>query len=473
MNFFSFEFLGSFVAFFLLYWMLQKHAKTQNYLLIIASYLFVFSFNPLFTSILFGYTLFIYLLTNVASKFLSNRITFTILTIGILGYFTLFKYYSFFQESLQQAFAKFGLSIDLPVLTLLVPLGLSFYAFHSVSYVVAVARKEIPKASFPDVALYLCFFPSIVAGPINRAKDFLPQIQISSRVIIEPSRAILLITLAITKLFLFSSYLSENYVNPVFDDPVSYNAGQILVSIYAYAWHIYFNFSGYTNLVTGLALLLGFRVPENFNAPYLAENLQAFWHRWHISLSEFIRDYVYIPLGGNKKGFLRKNLNLFVAMVISGLWHGAGINFIIWGAIHGLGLIILNVKYQLFPPIDKKNQNIPQNPVISFLSRIITFHFICLAWVFFRCPTLDDALILLNQLISSNLFHSIIANSGLLLMFWGLFIIYPWLINLKIMVEKMYSQISWICYPIPLAIILTLVFMISPQGIPGFIYANF
>ncbi|OCA53164.1 MBOAT family O-acyltransferase [Photorhabdus namnaonensis] len=473
MNFFSFEFLGSFVAFFLLYWMLQKNTKAQNYLLIIASYLFVFSFNPLFTGILFGYTLFIYLLTNIASKFLSNRITFTILTIGILGCFTLFKYYSFFQESLQQAFAEFGLSVDLPVLTLLVPLGLSFYAFHSVSYVVAVARKEMPKASFPDVALYLCFFPSIVAGPINRAKNFLPQIQISSRVIIEPSRSILLIALAIIKLFLFSSYLSENYVNPVFDDPASYNTGQILVGIYAYAWHIYFNFSGYTNLVTGLALLLGFRVPENFNSPYLAENLQAFWRRWHISLSEFIRDYVYIPLGGNKKGFIRKNLNLFVAMVISGLWHGAGINFIIWGAIHGLGLIILNVKYQLFPPIDKKNQNISRSPVSSFLSRIITFHFVCLAWVFFRCPTLDDSLILLNQLISSGLFNSIIANSGLLLMFWGLFIIYPWLINLKIMVEKMHSNISWIYYPIPLAIILTLVFMLSPQGIPGFIYANF
>ncbi|OWO86521.1 membrane-bound O-acyltransferase family protein [Photorhabdus luminescens] len=473
MNFFSFEFLGSFVAFFLLYWMLQKNVKAQNYLLIIASYLFVFSFNPLFAGILFGYTLFIYLLTNIASKFLSNRITFTILTIGILGCFTLFKYYSFFQESLQQAFAKFGLSIDLPVLTLLVPLGLSFYVFHSVSYVVAAVRKEMPKASFPDVALYLCFFPSIVAGPINRAKDFLPQIEISSRVILEPSKAILLIALAITKLFLFSSYLSENYVNPVFDDPASYNAGQILVGIYAYAWHIYFNFSGYTNLVTGLALLLGFRVPKNFNAPYLAENLQAFWRRWHISLSEFIRDYVYIPFGGNKKGFVRKNLNLFVAMVISGLWHGAGINFMIWGAIHGLGLIILNIKYQLFSSIDKKNQNTPQNPVILFLSRIITFHFVCLAWVFFRCPTLDDALILLNQLISLNLFHSIIANSGLLLMFWGLFIIYPWLINLKIRIEKIHSQISWIYYPIPLAIILTLVFMLSPQGIPGFIYANF
>ncbi|NRN28933.1 MBOAT family O-acyltransferase [Photorhabdus heterorhabditis] len=473
MNFFSFEFLGSFVAFFLLYWMLQKSAKVQNYLLIIAGYLFIFSFNPLFAGILFGYTLFIYLLANIASKFLSNRITFTILTIGILGCFTVFKYYSFFQESLQQAFAQFGLSIDLPVLTLLVPLGLSFYAFHSVSYVVSVGKNEIPPASFPDVVLYLCFFPSIVAGPINRAKDFLPQIQIPSRTIIEPSRAILLIILAITKLFLFSSYLSENYANPIFDDPIGYDAGQILVGIYAYAWHIYFNFSGYTNLVTGLALLLGFKVPENFNAPYLAENLQTFWHRWHISLSEFIRDYVYIPFGGNKKGFLRKNLNLFAAMVISGLWHGAGINFIIWGAIHGLGLVILNIKYQLFSPTDKKNKNIPKNPMTSFLSKVITFHFVCLAWVFFRCPTLDDALALLNQLISSNLLHSIIANGWLLIMFWGLFIIYPKLVNLKTVVEKIHVHIPWIYYPIPLAIILTLIFMLSPQGMPGFIYANF
>lgn len=473
MNFFSFEFLGSFVILLVVYWLLQKTPKLQNGLLILVSYLFVFSFSANFAYILFTYTLFIYLLANILSRYLSDKVIFTLLTFGILGCFTAFKYYSFFQEAIQQSLANMGITVDLPVLELLMPLGLSFYAFHSVSYVVSVCRKELPPAPLPDVILYLCFFPSIVAGPINRAKDFLPQIQAASRVMLEPLKALLLIALAIAKLFLLSSTLSENFVNPVFEDPTSYHAGQILVAIYAYAWNIYFNFSGYTDLVTGIALLLGFNVPRNFDAPYLAENLQVFWRRWHISLSTFIRDYVYIPLGGNKKGTFHKNLNMFTAMVISGLWHGAGLSFIIWGAIHGLGLILQNIKNALFPTVKKHNALQAGNPVSLFLSRVVTFHFVCFAWVFFRSPTFNDALAVLSQLFSGDIFTALLSSSTLLMAFWGFFIIYPWLVNLRNKIEKNHNLISWAYYPIPLALILTLVFILSPSGMPGFIYANF
>ncbi|MDX7986963.1 MBOAT family protein [Xenorhabdus sp. 12] len=473
MNFFSFEFLGSFGILLLVYWLLQKAPKLQNGLLILVSYLFVYSFSANFAYILFAYTLFIYFLTNILSRYLSNKIIFSLLTIGILGCFTTFKYYSFFQESIQQSLASIGMSVELPVLEFLIPLGLSFYAFHSVSYVVSVCKKELPTASLPDVILYLCFFPSIVAGPINRAKDFLPQIQASSRVMLEPLRALLLIAFAIIKLFLLSSTLSENFVNPVFEDPSSYHAGQVLVAIYAYAWNIYFNFSGYTDLVTGIALLLGFKVPRNFDAPYLAENLQVFWRRWHISLSTFIRDYVYIPLGGNKKGTFRKNLNMFMAMVISGLWHGAGLSFIIWGAIHGLGLILQNIKNALLPAGKKHNELAAKNPIALFLSRVVTFHFVCFAWVFFRSPTFNDALAVLTQLFSGEVFAALLSSSSILIAFWAFFIAYPWLVNLRNKIEKNHDQISWIYYPIPLALILTLVFILSPSGMPGFIYANF
>ncbi|SFO08370.1 MBOAT family O-acyltransferase [Xenorhabdus japonica] len=473
MNFFSFEFLGSFVILLIVYWLLQKAPRLQNGVLILVSYLFVFCFAAKFAYILFAYTLFIYFLANILSHYLSNKIIFILLTFGILGCFTAFKYYSFFQETIQQALANVGISVELPVLELLMPLGLSFYAFHSVSYVVSVCKKELPAAPFPDVILYLCFFPSIVAGPINRAKDFMPQIQAASRIMLEPLKALLLIALAIAKLFLLSSTLSEYFVNPVFEDPTSHHAGQVLVAIYAYAWNIYFNFSGYTDLVTGIALLLGFKVPRNFDAPYLAENLQVFWRLWHISLSTFIRDYVYIPLGGNKKGVYRKNLNMFTAMVISGLWHGVGLGFIIWGAIHGLGLILQNIKNALFSTSKKHNELQAKNSILLFLSRVVTFHFVCFAWIFFRSPTFNDALAVLNQLFSGEIFISLLSSSSLLMVFWGLFIIYPWLVSLRNQIEKNHSLIPWVYYPIPLALILTLVFILSPSGMPGFIYANF
>ncbi|PHM30149.1 MBOAT family O-acyltransferase [Xenorhabdus innexi] len=473
MNFFSFEFLGAFVTLLFVYWLLQKAPRLQNGLLILVSYLFIFSFVENFVYVLFIYTLFIYFLANILSRYLSHKIIFTLLTLGILGCFTAFKYYSFFQEAIQQTLSNIGINVELPVLELLLPLGLSFYVFHSVSYVVSVCKKELPPASLPDVILYLCFFPSLVAGPINRAKDFLPQIQASSRIMLEPLKALFLIALAVGKLFLLSSTLTENFVNPVFDDPAGYHAGQVLVAIYAYAWNIYFNFSGYTDLVTGIALLLGFRVPQNFNAPYLAENLQVFWHRWHISLSTFIRDYVYIPLGGNKKGAIRKNFNVFAAMVISGLWHGAGVNFILWGAIHGLGLIFHNIKSVLFSSSGNRHKTRVKNPVSFFLSRVITFHFVCLVWVFFRSPTLSDALVLLKQLCSGDIFASLLSSCALLSVFWGLFIAYPLLVKIRNSIERNTLHISWFYYPVPLALILTLVFMLSPSGMPGFIYANF
>ncbi|CCW31876.1 Probable alginate O-acetylation protein AlgI [Xenorhabdus nematophila F1] len=334
-------------------------------------------------------------------------------------------------------------------------------------------KKNCPPRHYRMLFCTFAFFPSIVAGPINRAKDLLPQIQVSSRMILEPLKALLLITFAITKLFLLSSTLSEYFVNPVFEDPTSYHAGQILVAIYAYAWNIYFNFSGYTDLVTAIALLLGFKVPRNFDAPYLAENLQLFWRRWHISLSTFIRDYVYIPLGGNKNGVFRKNLNMFIAMVISGLWHGAGLGFIIWSAIHGLGLMLHNIKNVLFPVAKKHHETSAKNPVSLFLSRVMTFHFVCFAWVFFRSPTFNDASAVLTQLFAGETFTALQSSGSLLITFWGFFIIYPWLVNLRNKIEKNHHLISWIYYPIPLALILTLVFILSPSGMPGFIYANF
>ncbi|WP_159566615.1 MBOAT family O-acyltransferase [Budvicia diplopodorum] len=471
MSFFSLDFSYYFVIFFLLYWLLRPYVAVQNYLLIAASYLFVYSFSIGSAVILFGYSIFIYLLGRLST---SNRLSgkkpvYILLTALVVSCFTLFKYYPFFREGLQAKLAQIGLTVEMPVLDILVPLGLSFYAFHSVSYVVSVCKEEIKPASFPDLILYLCFLPSIVAGPINRASVFLPQIHPQQpRELLNVNRAIALIAWAIAKLFLCSAFLAENLVNGVFESPDNAEPLQILIAVYAYAWQIYFNFSGYTNLVTGLALLLGFQVPKNFNSPYLSHNLQEFWKRWHISLSEFIRDYIYIPLGGNKNGFMRKNANLMAAMVISGIWHGVGLNFIVWGALHGLGLVLFNIKHKYRPA------SASGHIVSNLAAQLLTFHYVCFAWIFFRASDFGSAGVILHRLSEISLSSLFLdCNAVLVWLFVLLVSIYPLWTKIKASLVNMVERLPWYAYPAPLIAFLTLVFIFAPAGVPGFIYANF
>ncbi|KFC94876.1 MBOAT family O-acyltransferase [Leminorella grimontii] len=468
MNFFSLGFAYCFLLFFLLYWSFRPSVSIQNGLLLGASYLFIGSFSLGSAAVLLIYSLLIYGLARFAHRTESKKTGYILLALLVCAFFVVFKYYPFFRESLQLRLSQLGLRGSLPTLDILVPLGLSFYAFHSVSYVVSVAKKEIEPARFPDLLLYLSFFPSVVAGPINRAIVFLPQIRPPHlRELRFTNRAIGLIALAIAKLFLCSAFLAENYVNGVFDAPDGYTPLQMLAAVYAYAWQIYFNFSGYTNLVTGLALLLGFYVPKNFDAPYVSLNLQEFWKRWHISLSTFIRDYIYIPLGGNRHGFIRKNANLMVAMVLSGIWHGAGVNFIIWGALHGLGLVLFNCRNRLFP-------SAPSGVAVSFLARLLTFHYVCFAWIFFRANDLDTAMAIVRGISSLSLSSLTSgAGAGAVWSFLLFFIAYPLLVRFKTKFSAAVNALPWYAYPVPLVVFLTLIFIFTPAGIPGFIYANF
>ncbi|MDY7219497.1 MBOAT family O-acyltransferase [Denitrificimonas sp. JX-1] len=471
MNLLSFEFIIFFVTFLFIYWLPFLPSLARNQLLIAASYTLIALFSLQFALILLGYSLFIYALANYGDRLLTKKQIYLLLASVIFSLFIIFKYYAFFQESIQIAFSKIGWQIDLPLLNLLLPIGLSYYSFHSVSYVVSVQRQELPKARLTEVILYLCFFPSIIAGPINRATLFIPQIQNSQRALLEPKRALFLITLALLKLFLFSAWLAENMVDPVFNDPSGYSSEQNLIAMYAYAWNIYFNFSGYTDLVTGIALFLGFRLPINFNAPYLASNLKEFWTRWHISLSSFIRDYIYIPLGGGRKGWIRTQVNVLLAMTISGLWHGAATTFIIWGALHGLGVIFLNIMDLVLPKAKHRfgfTAFIRRN-----LARFICFHFVCFAWIFFRSNSFDNALLMLQQ-ISTLHFPTAAAHYATPLLATALlYFFYPLLVSFTHHIETHSGQFKWFSYPIMLTIILSLAFSLAPDGMPNFIYANF
>lgn len=467
MSFLSIEFGLCFTLFFLLYWSLCWSVRLQNALLLIASYALVASFSLQSLYILLGYSALVYLLGQLTARYPGRWFNPVLLLALVLGCFYLFKYQEFLVAGAQSALAALGLTVSLPILELLVPIGLSFYAFHSVSYLVSINRRELAPVPVLDLALYLAFFPSLVAGPVNRAAHMLPQIRPQAmRQVLEPQRALGLIALAVVKLFFFSAWLGSEWVDPVFDTPGSASPEQVLLSVYGYSFLIYFNFSGYTNLVTGIALLLGVRLPDNFNAPYAAHNLKEFWARWHISLSRFIRDYVYIPLGGNRQGVWRGNLNMLLAMLVSGLWHGASLNFIIWGALHGVGLAI----YKLFDPL---LPGFARLPGAGLLARLLTFHYVAFAWIFFRSPTLDSALEMLGDIAQVSV-AGLNSSSGLLILASVLLVAsYPQWLSLLRQGFAASQRLPWQLYPIPLALFVSLVIFASQSGVPGFIYASF
>lgn len=467
MSFLSIEFGLCFALFFLLYWSLCWSLRLQNALLLAASYGLVASFSLQSLYILLGYSVLVYALGLLAARYPGRWFISGLLLTLVLGCFYLFKYQEFFVSGAQNALAALGLDVSLPIVELLVPIGLSFYAFHSVSYLVSINRRELSTAAPLDLALYLAFFPSLVAGPVNRALHMLPQIRPEAmRQVLEPQRALGLIAMAVVKLFFLSAWLGSEWVDPVFDTPGSASPEQVLLSVYGYSLLIYFNFSGYTNLVTGIALLLGFRLPDNFAAPYAAHNLKEFWGRWHISLSRFIRDYVYIPLGGNRHGAWRGNLNMLLAMLVSGLWHGASANFLIWGALHGIGLAIYKLFAQSAPGFAKVAG-------AGLLARLLTFHYVAFAWIFFRSPTLDGALEMLADIAHVSL-AGLNSSSGVLILACVLYLaIYPQLLKLLERSLAASQRLPWQLYPVPLALFVSLIIFASQSGVPGFIYASF
>ena len=275
--------------------------------------------------------------------------------------------------------------------------GLSFFTFRSLSYAVDVYKGRCkPADSLLDYAFYLTFFPVLLAGPITRAKDFLPQIRreliVSSTMF---ARGVFLIAVGLFKKAVISDYIGINFVDRVFDNATLFTGGEVLLAIYGYCFQIYCDFSGYSDIAIGIALLLGFHIADNFRKPFLADSMSDFWRRWHISLSTWIRDYIYIPLGGNRKGRLRAWINQLVAMTLCGLWHGANLTFVIWGAVHGLLVCIHKFFSQVLLGHDRHYHPSGWRRVVSV---VLTFHVLCATWVLFRAPDLEAAGNLFTQL---------------------------------------------------------------------------
>jgi len=309
-----------------------------------------------------------------------------------------FKYYGFLSLSLANGLDALGLSSPLPLLQIVLPVGISFYTFMAVSYVMDVYRRELAPATWVDFFLYLSFFPHLVAGPIVRGGELLPQFRRAR----DPRRvdlagATYLILGGLFKKVVVSSYVAAAIVDPVFGDPARHGALDVLFAAYGYAIVIYADFSGYTDIAIGVAKLLGFRFPQNFDRPYAARSLQDFWRRWHMTLSRWLRDYLYIPLGGSRRGVRRTYVNIAITMILGGLWHGAAWTFVAWGTFHGVGQAVGHWKRSRRAA---RGQAILDDPLAVVGQRVATFHLVCLGWVFFRADSIGSAFSVLGRLVT-------------------------------------------------------------------------
>lgn len=302
--------------------------------------------------------------------------------LALLGYF---KYYNFALASLMNLGVLHALGIQPMFSETVVPIAISFFTFHAISYMVdASAGRMVPTRSLRDVMLYISFFPHLVAGPIVRAADFLPQIEAGPRRTARPyAAALALIVGGLFKKVVFANYLSVAIADPVFIAPSQFGGGDILFAVFAYSFQIYFDFSAYTDIAIGVAALLGYRFPENFNQPYRSLSPREFWTRWHISLSTWLRDYLYIPLGGNRRGRVRTLVNLMITMVLGGLWHGANLTFVIWGTLHGLALVANHLWAKT-----RLRDAISGAWLYKAACLVLMAIFIMATWVFFRSPDL-------------------------------------------------------------------------------------
>ena len=316
-----------------------------------------------------------------------------IVDLGILFYF---KYTNFLFQTVADLWGKPFDPFDI-----ILPVGISFFTFQSISYIIDIYRGRIaPLRNWFDYNFYLSFFPQLVAGPIVRARDFIPQIRQKPFVSKEMfGRAIFLIVCGLLKKAVISDYISVNFVDRIFDNPQLYSGLENLAGVYGYALQIYCDFSGYSDMAIGLALLMGFHFNLNFDAPYKSATITEFWRRWHISLSSWLKDYLYISLGGNRKGKFRTYLNLLITMTLGGLWHGASLRFVLWGVLHGISLAVHKVFLTLFPRIARTSGG-EMKPWRRILGILITFHLVCAGWVLFRVGSMETAGMVFRQIFS-------------------------------------------------------------------------
>lgn len=451
---------------------LLRNWRAQKINLLIASYLFYSAWNPVFVLLL--------IFSTVADWVIANKIHYAkeswekkrflifslVINLGLLAYF---KYGNFFLENFAELINAAGVNYQPAKADIILPVGISFYTFQTLSYTIDVYRGKIsPSKSLTDYALYVAFFPQLVAGPIVRASDFLPQCETPRRASQDQlGWGLALLTMGLFIKIIFADAIFAPVVDKVYENPQQFGKVETWAAIFAFSGQIFCDFSGYSTCAIGAALCLGFILPDNFKAPYAALGFRDFWHRWHISLSTWLRDYLYISLGGNRVSSARTQLNIIMTMLIGGLWHGASWLFIMWGGLHGLYLVIENI-LRRFVKVQIKG-------VIEIALIVLTFLIVSLTWVFFRAENFKDAIQIFNNLILSNSTKELtLSGEELGLSLLASFILVTWHILIRNdSIEVFYKNISPYSRGLLLTSQLLIIYLFASGDDRAFIYFQF
>lgn len=387
-------FLWLFAAFIVVYLLLQRRTTARLMFVTLFSYYFYYKSSGTYFFLLAVVTVSDFLLALLMEHTVTRwkRKLWVVVSLCVnLGLLCYFKYTNFLLECWASLTGG-----SFSMLDIFLPVGISFFTFQSLSYTIDVYRREIkPLTNLLDYAFYVSFFPQLVAGPIVRARDFIPQIRRPLFVSDEMfGRGIFLIVSGLFKKAVISDYISVNFVERIFDNPTLYSGVENLMGVYGYALQIYCDFSGYSDMAIGIALLLGFHFNINFDSPYKSASVTEFWRRWHISLSSWLRDYLYISLGGNRKGKVRQYVNLIITMFLGGLWHGASWNFVLWGVLHGVALAV----HKFWMSLTGRKKGEQSHGIRRFFGVVVTFHFVCFCWIFFRNADFATSVDMLRQI---------------------------------------------------------------------------
>ncbi len=390
-----------------------------------------------------------------------------VINLLILGFF---KYYTWFSEEMNALLRLAGLAREIPLMEVLLPVGISFFTFQGISYIVDLYRGDLDRPrGLVDVMFFISFFPHLVAGPIVRAASFLPQLERPPR----PDRVfvglgILLILWGLFKKAVVAHWLAVDLVDKVFFDPTAHSRLDVIAAVYGYAVQIYCDFSAYSDIAIGIAALLGYRFQRNFNQPYRAETLADFWRRWHMSLSSWLRDYLYVPLGGNRGGRIKTYRNLLLTMILGGIWHGAAWKFVIWGALHGGFLAVERMLSSRSPATHPSTRPLSRRA----LSVLVVFHFVCLCWIFFRAESVPRALEMIATLATPGNAPQLVTPWLASLIAFGLAVQFtpPDLLE---RLDRIYQRIPVVIVGVLAGLVLLLVEAIGGDETAAFIYFQF
>lgn len=468
----------TFAAFFMIVWpaswLVARWPLARQVVLLVASWVFYAYWDARFVALLAGTVVLVQLGARaVAASARRPRLQTGILGTAIalhLAVLGAFKYYGFFATSLTTALADLGIAIDPPLIEVAAAVGLSFFTFEAISYLVEVRREVVAPGTLLEVATWLSFFPTLASGPITRASELFPQLRRRPERAIEANRAFWLILRGLFKKVVLASFLASAIVDDVFATPDRYAAPVVLVAIYAYAAQLYLDFSGYTDMAIGIALLLGFTLPANFDAPYSAHTVTEFWTRWHMTLSRWLRDFVFTPLARHSAPTTAATCrNLIVVMLLAGLWHGAAWTFVAFGAVHGVAMALERVARQRRRQLGRV---LLPTPLRRAGRQVRTFHVVCLGWVFFRADSLSAAADVLGRLVTG--------WGPVTDVTWILLLVVAGVLATQVVPRRVADQGATLLARVPagaaavlIALGLLVTDVLGPEGVPPFIYFGF